>query len=145
MPPIHPTPTAQAALHLQPRFLRHGFWHLSALAALGLALAWNQAQGQTAEHGDHGSHGTQASAPATPAAADSQELSDGEVMRWDARTGKVTLRHGEIKNIGMPPMTMVFVLQNPAQGQALKVGDKVRFRAADVNGALIVTQIEALQ
>ena len=145
MPYIHRTTPAQAAQRLPRRFLRHGVWHLSALAALGLALAWSQAHAQTADHSDHSSHGAQASAAesSTPAAADNQELSDGEVTRWDARTGKVTLRHGEIKNLGMPPMTMVFALQDPALGQTLKVGDKVRFRVADMNGALIVTQIEA--
>ena len=142
---IHHTPAVQAAQSLQHRFLRHRFWHLSAMTALGLLMAWGQAHAQAAEHSSHGSHGAQAGAAdsSTPAAADNQELSDGEVTRWDVRTGKVTLRHGEIKNLGMPPMTMVFTLQDPAVGQALKVGDKVRFRVADMNGALIVTQIEA--
>lgn len=142
---IHRTLTVQAEPGLQHRFLRHSVWHLSALTALGLMMAWSEGHAQTTEHSSHGSHGAQASAPGSSmsAAADSQELSDGEVTRWDARTGKVTLRHGEIKSIGMPPMTMVFTLKDPAQGSALQVGDKVRFRVADVNGALIVTQIEA--
>ncbi len=70
-----------------------------------------------------------------------QELSEGEVTRWDARTGKITLRHGELKNLGMPPMTMVFTLRDPAQASQIKVGDKVHFRAEQVNGAFVVTQI----
>lgn len=141
------TTFVQAAQSLQSRFLRHSVWHLSALTTLSLALAWGQANAQATDHGGHGGHGAPASAatPSTPTAADSQEPSEGEVTRWDARTGKVTLRHGEIKNLGMPPMTMVFALQDPALGRALKVGDKVRFRVADVNGALIVTQIEAVR
>ena len=128
---------------LQQRFLRHSFWHLSAMTALGFLMAWGQAHAQTADHSSHGAQASAAESYTPPAAADNQQLSDGEVTRWDARTGKVTLRHGEIKNLGMPPMTMVFALQDPTWGQTLKVGDKVRFRAADVNGALIVTQIEA--
>lgn len=72
-----------------------------------------------------------------------QDLSEGEVTRWDARTGKITLRHGELKNLDMPPMTMVFTLQAPAQIGNIQAGDKVRFRAERVNGALAVTHIEA--
>lgn len=104
-----------------------------------LALAWGQAHAQSHHHGSaHGSPTAQAGT-----AADPQELTEGEVRRWDARTGKLTLRHGEIKSMGMPPMTMVFALQDPAQGQALKVGDAVRFRVADLQGALTITHIEA--
>lgn len=40
-------------------------------------------------------------------------------------------------------MTMVFALQDPAQGSALQAGDKVRFQVEKVNGALLITHIEA--
>ena len=78
-------------------------------------------------------------------AAASQDLSEGEVTRWDARTSKVTLRHGELKNLGMPPMTMVFQLRVAAPEPALKAGDKVRFRAEQDQGAFVVTQLEVLR
>ena len=39
------------------------------------------------------------------APATQSDLSEGEVVRWDPRTGKVTLRHGPIKNLDRPPMT----------------------------------------
>ena len=91
---------------------------------------------------DHAAHGAQ-SAETAPAAA-SQDLSEGEVTRWDARTSKVTLRHGELKNLGMPPMTMVFQLRVAAPEPALKAGDKVRFRAEQDQGAFVVTQLEVL-
>ena len=116
---------------------------LTALATLCLGLAWGQAHAQAADHSGHGSHGAQASAN-TPAAADSQELSDGEVTRWNASTQKITLRHGELKNLNMPPMTMVFTLQDPSQASQIKVGDKVRFRAEQVNGGFVVTQLKAV-
>lgn len=89
---------------------------------------------------DHAAHGAHA-AEAAPASA-SQDLSEGEVTRWDARTSKLTLRHGELKNLGMPPMTMVFQLRLPAPAPALKPGDKVRFRAEQDNGSFVVTVLE---
>lgn len=67
---------------------------------------------------------------------------DAEVRRIDTAAGKVSLRHGEIKNLDMPPMTMVFQVQDPTQLQALNVGDKVRFTADQVLGAYTVLQIE---
>lgn len=109
----------------------------AALGLLGLASGHALAQANT----DHSTHHT--AAPATASAGSSQELSEGVVTRWDARSGKITLRHGELKNLGMPPMTMVFALQAPAQIGDIKAGDKVRFRAEQVNGAFAVTHIEA--
>ena len=109
----------------------------AALGLLGLASGHALAQANT----DHSTHHTPA--PATASAGSSQELSEGVVTRWDARSGKITLRHGELKNLGMPPMTMVFALQAPAQIDDIKAGDKVRFRAEQVNGAFAVTHIEA--
>lgn len=110
--------------------------HAASYAALGLAIAWGSATAQPA-HAEHNQHG------AAPQAQASAALSEGVLTRRDARTGKITLRHGEIANLGMPPMTMVFTLQDPAQGSALQPGDRVRFHAEDRNGALIITHIEA--
>ncbi|MCW5653457.1 copper-binding protein [Hydrogenophaga sp.] len=74
--------------------------------------------------------------------AAAQTMSEGEVRRVDIRTGKLTLRHGEIKNLDMPPMTMVFQVSDPAMLSAVKVGDKVRFRAEKIDGVYTVTRIE---
>ena len=79
-------------------------------------------------------------APAMKASAD---MSDGEVRKVDMETKKITLRHGEIKNLGMPGMTMVFQVSDPAMLDKVKTGDKVRFTAEKMNGALTVTSIEA--
>jgi Cu(I)/Ag(I) efflux system protein CusF len=70
-------------------------------------------------------------------------LTDGEVRKVDKATGKITLKHGEIKNLDMPPMTMVFGVQDKALLDKVKKGDKVRF-AADKNakGEMIVTAVE---
>ncbi len=115
---------------------------LAVRLALSAALIPAWAGAQATAH-DHAAHGAQ-SAETAPAAV-SQDLSEGEVTRWDARTSKVTLRHGELKNLGMPPMTMVFQLRVAAPEPALKAGDKVRFRAEQDQGAFVVTQLEVLR
>ena len=54
------------------------------------------------------------SAPASnqTAQAAPPALADGEVRKIDKEQGKITLRHGEIKHLDMPPMTMVFVVKD---------------------------------
>ena len=52
-------------------------------------------------------------------------LTDGEVKKIDIETGKVTIKHGEIKQLDMPPMTMVFTAKDKALLDAVKIGDKV--------------------
>lgn len=69
-------------------------------------------------------------------------LSDGEVRRIDKETGKITIKHGPIKNLDMPPMNMVFTAKDKALLDKVKVGDKIRFVAADEGGKMIVTEIQ---
>jgi len=76
------------------------------------------------------------------AAAWAADMADGEVRKIDKENQKITLKHGEIKNLGMPGMTMVFKVQDAAALNALQPGDKVRFNAERVNGAIVVTHIE---
>jgi Cu/Ag efflux protein CusF len=83
---------------------------------------------------------------AAPAATDTaQAMTEGEVRRIDKVQGKVTLRHGEIKNLEMPPMTMVFKVQDAAALDKLKVGDKVKFRADKSANGFVVTAIQPAQ
>ena len=70
-------------------------------------------------------------------------MADGEVRKIDKEQGKVTLRHGPIASLDMPAMTMVFKVSNPKMLDSIKEGDKVKFAADKVNGALTVTVIEA--
>lgn len=77
------------------------------------------------------------------AGGDAMQMTDGEVRKVDPDNKKVTLKHGEIKNLGMPGMTMVFQVQDPAVLGTLKVGDKVRFMAERQGGAIVLTHIEA--
>jgi Cu/Ag efflux protein CusF len=86
--------------------------------------------------------GRGADGAATPAASASAPMTDGEVRKVGKDTQTLTLRHGEIANLGMPGMTMVFKVKDPAVLDKLQVGDKVRFTADRVNGSLTVTAIE---
>ena len=83
------------------------------------------------------------SAPASAGAADA--MSTGEVKKVDKGAGKMTIRHGEIKNIGMDAMTMVFRVKDPAMLDQVKAGDKIAFVAEQPNGQLTVTQLKKQQ
>ncbi len=80
--------------------------------------------------------------PAATSAASSAQLADGEVRKVDKDTKKLTIRHGPIQNLGMPPMTMVFQVKDPAMLDRMKAGDKIKFQAENINGAITVTQVE---
>lgn len=79
---------------------------------------------------------------AHPAAA-TASLSDGEIRKIDKEQGKLTLRHGPLQNLDMPPMTMVFKAADPKLLDGLKEGDKVKFSAEKLNGVFTVTAIQA--
>ena len=70
------------------------------------------------------------------------EMVDGEVRKVDKENKKLTLKHGEIKSLDMPPMTMVFRVKDPAMLDKLQVGDKVKFKAENIGGAMTVTVVE---
>ena len=68
---------------------------------------------------------------------------NGQVTKIDESAGKITLKHGPIKNLDMNEgMTMVFRVQDPAMLKQVKVGDKVKFDADRINGQITVTKIE---
>lgn len=85
-------------------------------------------------------------APADHGAHQANDLASGEVRRIDKAQNKVTLRHGELKAVEMPPMTMVFGVREPKQLDSLKVGDKVLFKVMkQPDGTVVVTDIKAAQ
>ena len=73
------------------------------------------------------------------------EMSGGEVKKIDKATQKITLKHGPIKNLDMPGMTMVFKVVDASLLDKVKAGDQVKFTAEDQGGALVVTAIEAVK
>lgn len=72
----------------------------------------------------------------------SKDMTDGEIRRVDMESKKITIKHGEIKNLDMPGMTMVFQVKDPAMLDKVKAGDKVRFKAEKAGGAIVVTGIQ---
>jgi Cu/Ag efflux protein CusF len=83
--------------------------------------------------------------PAAGSAAAGADMTEAEVRKVDKESGKLTLKHAEIKSLDMPAMTMVFVVKDKSLLQRLKAGDKVRFRAVDVGGIYTITDLEAAQ
>lgn len=77
-----------------------------------------------------------------PPVAQLRATADGEVRKVDREAGKITLRHGDIPSLEMPPMTMVFRVADPALLDKVKPGDKVRFTAEKIGGQYTLTQIE---
>jgi Cu(I)/Ag(I) efflux system periplasmic protein CusF len=68
---------------------------------------------------------------------------DGQVTKVDPSAGKVTIKHGPIKQLGMDEgMTMVYTVQDPAVLKSVKAGDKIKFDANEINGQSIVTKIQ---
>lgn len=88
------------------------------------------------------SNETTAAATEAPAAAGAG-YSEGEIRKIDLEQGKVTLKHGPIDNLGMPGMTMVFRVAEPAKLASFKTGDAVKFKADRVDGAIVVTELAA--
>jgi len=80
--------------------------------------------------------------PSATAAMAAMPMVDGEVRKVDMGSKKITLKHGEIKNLDMPPMTMVFQVKDPAMLEKVKAGDKVQFTVDNLNGAMTVLTIE---
>ena len=113
-----------------------------ALLALWLGAAPAQAaQGHDAHHG----HGAPATAAATEAAAAPSAPSEGEVKRLDKAGKRVTIAHGPLANLGMPPMTMAFEVEDAAVVDALKVGDRIRFIAGKDGRRYTARDIEVVQ
>lgn len=78
-----------------------------------------------------------------PSFADS--MSDGVVRKIDMKNSKITIRHGEIVNLDMPPMSMVFTVKDPTLLEGVAKGDKVKFVAMEEGGKLFVTDIESAE
>ena len=76
------------------------------------------------------------------ASALAQAMAEGVVRRIDLDNNKITIRHGEIKALDMPPMTMVFVAKQPAQLKNLAPGDEILFEAFEANGQYSVGKIK---
>ncbi|MGE5492612.1 MAG: copper-binding protein [Actinomycetota bacterium] len=108
---------------------------------LATALVAITAPALAADH-DHSGHGNH-DMMQNQAAAESP-LVDGLVKKVDKAAGKVTLSHGPLPN-GMPAMTMVFRVKEAAWVDQMKEGDKIRFKADQVNGAMTLVRFEPVK
>lgn len=70
------------------------------------------------------------------------EYVKGEVTKVDTKQKKVTIKHEELKDLGMPAMTMVFVVAEDAMLDQVKAGQSIEFTANRVNGRITVTDIK---
>jgi Cu(I)/Ag(I) efflux system protein CusF len=87
----------------------------------------------------------QAQIQAPVSASNVGSWAEGEVRRIDRENKKITLRHGEIKSLDMPPMTMVFQVKNPSLLDKAAVGAKVLFQAVQESGSYILTDLKPAQ
>ena len=65
----------------------------------------------------------------------------GEVVKVDRVAGRITLKHGEIKSLDMPPMTLAWRVAQPRWLEDLAVGDRVRFVPARIDGQYTITSL----
>jgi Cu(I)/Ag(I) efflux system periplasmic protein CusF len=69
------------------------------------------------------------------------DQAQGEIRKIDKEAKKVTIKHGEIKSLDMPPMTMVFQVKDAALLDNVKTGDKVQFRVVKEGSAYLITEL----
>jgi Cu(I)/Ag(I) efflux system periplasmic protein CusF len=85
-----------------------------------------------------------ASAATEPPAAGS-EMVAAEVRKVDKEGGRVTLKHGPIKNLDMPAMTMVFRVKDPALFAQLSEGASVNAAFEKSAGNYYVVKVEPIK
>ena len=85
----------------------------------------------------------QAATDAAKSSTAAASMTDGEIRKIDKDTSKITIKHGDIKHLEMPGMTMVFNAKDKSLLDKVQVGDKVRFMVVSDGGKMVVTDIEA--
>jgi Cu(I)/Ag(I) efflux system protein CusF len=78
----------------------------------------------------------------TALAGDVPLMAEGEIRKVDKEAAKLTIKHGPLTELNMGAMVMVFRVKDKAMLEQVAVGDKVRFAAARVDGALTVTALD---
>jgi Cu(I)/Ag(I) efflux system periplasmic protein CusF len=110
---------------------------LIAVLFLGAGLAFHA--------GADVNHNQLAQNEAKPAAAASAEWTAGEVRKIDTAAGTVTIKHGSIPKLDMPPMIMAYHVKDKAMLGHLKAGDKIKFDVDRVDGKYTVTGLEKVK
>lgn len=78
------------------------------------------------------------------ASAAQAQWANGEIRRIDAPNLRLTIKHGEIKVLDMPPMTMVFYVKDPVLLQGLAVQDTIEFQASLEGTKYYLTEVKKL-
>ncbi|RJP65641.1 MAG: copper-binding protein [Comamonadaceae bacterium] len=104
--------------------------------ALSFALTGPALAQMTMDHGKMGMDQGKASTAAAPS------MTDGEIRKIDKENSKITIKHGEIKHMDMPPMSMVFNVKDKAMLDKVQVGDKIQFIVIQEAGKMVVTDIK---
>ncbi len=76
------------------------------------------------------------------ASVTTENMADGEIKKIDRENKKITIKHGELKNLDMLGMTMVFQIRDATILETFKAGDKVKFLADKLDGAFVVTDMQ---
>ena len=78
----------------------------------------------------------------SPSYSQADQMTEGVVRKVDKENFKITIRHDEIKNLDMPPMTMVFYVKNKALLDKAQPGEVVKFTVIQEGGKLVITNLE---
>ena len=70
------------------------------------------------------------------------DFTKGTIKKIEAKSGKVTVKHEELKNLGMPAMTMVFRAKDEVMLKKLKEGQNIQFVAERVKGKLTLVELK---
>ena len=107
--------------------------HHQLFAALALALATSLPAAAMAQ------------TPAAKPGVSATVMTDGVIRKVDKGNKTLTIKHGDIANLNMGAMTMVFEVKKAGLLDKLQAGDKVRFHAEQEGDKLIVTEISAVK
>ena len=75
----------------------------------------------------------------------SKDMTDGEVRKVDKAAGKLMIKHGDIKNLDMPGMTMIFQVKDKAMLDKVQTGDKIKFKVVMEDEKMVVIEIQKVK
>ena len=115
-----------------------------ATLAVGFALI-GSAHAQTPEPSPVPAESAAPAGAVQAQAAGGAEMTEGEVRKVDRDNKKITIKHGPLKSLDMPGMTMVFGVKDDTVLNQVQPGEKVQFQAEKIDGKFVVTAIESLR
>lgn len=74
--------------------------------------------------------------------AQASVMAAGDIRALDKDAGQLTIDHGPLLNLNIPPATRLFQVRDRGLLDNLKVGDSILFLAENIAGQLTVTRIE---